>query len=149
LQAMSSIQGRHMDITRIEGPTGRQTTTKPGGHRGPTLGPTGQSPCESTGQGGPTRGRPTSQVGRTDLVSAHLSLPRGASLMAPDPFPGYSHHFSRSCPRPINSCEGVTPQFFLISIINANHRFKQVKHVEIGQTLVNLGHHLENLVNNH
>jgi hypothetical protein len=35
---------------------------------------------------------------------------------------------------------------FLMSIINANDR---VKHVDSSQTLVNLGHHLENLVNNH
>jgi hypothetical protein len=35
---------------------------------------------------------------------------------------------------------------FLISIITANDR---VKPVDSSQTLVNLGHHLENLVNNH
>jgi hypothetical protein len=38
---------------------------------------------------------------------------------------------------------------FLISIISANDQIKRVKHVDDGQTLVNLGHHLENLVNNH
>jgi hypothetical protein len=36
---------------------------------------------------------------------------------------------------------------FLISIINANDRINWVKPVDIGQTLVNLGHHLENRVN--
>jgi hypothetical protein len=35
---------------------------------------------------------------------------------------------------------------FLISIISANDR---VKHIDFSQTLVNLGHHLENQVNNH
>jgi hypothetical protein len=43
----------------------------------------------------------------------------------------------------------VMPQVFIISIISANDRIKRVEHVDIGQTLVNLGHHLENLVNNH
>jgi hypothetical protein len=38
----------------------------------------------------------------------------------------------------------VTPRF-LISIISAND---QVKPVDSSQTLVNLGHHLENLVKN-
>jgi hypothetical protein len=39
----------------------------------------------------------------------------------------------------------VTPRF-LINVINANSK---VKPVDIGQTLVNLSRHLENLVNNH
>jgi hypothetical protein len=47
-----------MDITRIEGPTGRQIALKPVGHQGPTLGPTRQPPRESPGQGGSTRGQP-------------------------------------------------------------------------------------------
>jgi hypothetical protein len=72
MQAMSPIQGkqprrirgRHMDIPRIEGPTFRQTASKPGGHQGPTLGPTEQPPHKSTGRGGPTRGRLIPQVGR-------------------------------------------------------------------------------------
>jgi hypothetical protein len=38
----------------------------------------------------------------------------------------------------------MTPRFF-ISIISANDL---VKHVDFGQILVNLGHHLENLANN-
>jgi hypothetical protein len=67
-----------VDVTWIQGLTGTQTTSKPSEHHGPTLGPTGQPPHESTGRGGPTRGRPTPQVGQTDLVSAHPSLPRGA-----------------------------------------------------------------------
>jgi hypothetical protein len=37
---------------------------------------------------------------------------------------------------------------FLISAINANARISEVKPTEIGQTMVNLGHHLENLANN-
>jgi hypothetical protein len=37
---------------------------------------------------------------------------------------------------------------FLISIISANDRINWVKPADVGQTLVNLGHHLENLVNN-
>jgi hypothetical protein len=37
---------------------------------------------------------------------------------------------------------------FLISVINANDRITWVKLSDIGQTMVNLGHHLENLVNN-
>jgi hypothetical protein len=37
---------------------------------------------------------------------------------------------------------------FLISVINANNRISWVKPTDIGQTMVNLGHHLENLVNN-
>jgi hypothetical protein len=37
---------------------------------------------------------------------------------------------------------------FLISVINANDRFSWVKLTDIGQTMVNLGHHLKNLVNN-
>jgi hypothetical protein len=37
---------------------------------------------------------------------------------------------------------------FLISVINANDRISWVKPADIGQTMVNLGHHLENLVNN-
>jgi hypothetical protein len=41
---------------------------------------------------------------------------------------------------------GVMPQVFLISIINAKDR---VKHVGSSRTMVNLGHHLENPVNNH
>jgi hypothetical protein len=100
MQAMSPIQGkqprrirgRHVDVTWIEGPTGRQTASKPSGHRGPTLGPTAQPPRESTGRSGPTMGRPTPQVGRTDLVSAHPSLPRGVSWLAPCPLPGCSRH---------------------------------------------------------
>jgi hypothetical protein len=32
---------------------------------------------------------------------------------------------------------------FLISVIDANDRSNRVKPVDIGQTLVNLGHHLE------
>jgi hypothetical protein len=36
---------------------------------------------------------------------------------------------------------------FLISVINANDRISWVKPADIGQTLVNLGHHLENLAN--
>jgi hypothetical protein len=36
---------------------------------------------------------------------------------------------------------------FLISVINANDRINWVKPVDIGKTLVNQGHHLENLVN--
>jgi hypothetical protein len=35
---------------------------------------------------------------------------------------------------------------FLISIISAND---WVKHIDSSQTLVNLGHHLKNLANNH
>jgi hypothetical protein len=35
-----------------------------------------------------------------------------------------------------------------MSIIGAND-INRAKHVDFGQTLVNLGHHLENLVNNH
>jgi hypothetical protein len=81
-----------MDITRIEGPMGRQTTSKPGGHWGPTEGPTRQPSRRSTGRGGPTRGWLTPQVNRADLVLAHLSLPRGASWSAPDPFPRCSRH---------------------------------------------------------
>jgi hypothetical protein len=38
---------------------------------------------------------------------------------------------------------------FLISIISANDLVNQVKHVDFDQTLVNLGHHLENLANIH
>jgi hypothetical protein len=38
---------------------------------------------------------------------------------------------------------------FLISIISTNDLVNQVKHVDFGQTLVNLGHHLENLGHNH
>jgi hypothetical protein len=38
---------------------------------------------------------------------------------------------------------------FLISVINANDRINWVKPADVGQTMVNLGHHLENLVNNH
>jgi hypothetical protein len=34
---------------------------------------------------------------------------------------------------------------FLISIISANDRINRVKHVDVGQTLVNLDQHLENL----
>jgi hypothetical protein len=30
-----------------------------------------------------------------------------------------------------------------------NDLVNRIKHVDFGQTLVNLGHHLENLVNNH
>jgi hypothetical protein len=37
---------------------------------------------------------------------------------------------------------------FLISVINANDRISWVKPADIGQTMVNLGHHLENLVSN-
>jgi hypothetical protein len=37
---------------------------------------------------------------------------------------------------------------FLFSIINENRRFSWVKPADIGQTMVNLGHHLENLANN-
>jgi hypothetical protein len=37
---------------------------------------------------------------------------------------------------------------FLISLISANDRINWVKPVDIGQTLVNLGQHLENLANN-
>jgi hypothetical protein len=37
---------------------------------------------------------------------------------------------------------------FLISVINANDRISLVKPTDIGQNMVNLGHHLENLVNN-
>jgi hypothetical protein len=37
---------------------------------------------------------------------------------------------------------------FLIIIINANDRISWVKPADIGQTMVNLGHHLENLVSN-
>jgi hypothetical protein len=47
-----------------------------------------------------------------------------------------------------NTSIRVTPRF-LISIISANDLINQVKHVDFGQTLVNLGHHLENLANNH
>jgi hypothetical protein len=36
---------------------------------------------------------------------------------------------------------------FLISVINANDRINWVKPVDIGQTLVNQGHHSENRVN--
>jgi hypothetical protein len=36
---------------------------------------------------------------------------------------------------------------FLISIISANDRISWVKPADIGQTMVNLGHHPENLVN--
>jgi hypothetical protein len=57
MQAMSPIQGkqnqrirgRHGDITWIEGPTGRQTASKPSGHRESTWGPTWQTPRESKG----------------------------------------------------------------------------------------------------
>jgi hypothetical protein len=38
---------------------------------------------------------------------------------------------------------------FLISIISAIDRISRVKPADVGQTLVNLGHHLENLTNNH
>jgi hypothetical protein len=31
-------------------------------------------------------------VGRTDLMSTHSGLPRGASWSAPDPLPGCSRH---------------------------------------------------------
>jgi urease accessory protein UreE len=37
---------------------------------------------------------------------------------------------------------------FLISIINANDRISWVKPADIGQSMVNLGHHLGNLVSN-
>jgi hypothetical protein len=37
---------------------------------------------------------------------------------------------------------------FLISIISANDRISRVKPADVGQTMVNLGHHLENLTNN-
>jgi hypothetical protein len=61
MQAMSPIQGKHpqrirgwhVDIRRVEGPTGRQTASNSGGHQGPTLEPTGQPPRESIGWGGP------------------------------------------------------------------------------------------------
>jgi hypothetical protein len=43
---------------------------------------------------------------------------------------------------------GVTPQV-LITIISAYDLVNQVKHVDFGQTLVNPGHHLENLANIH
>jgi hypothetical protein len=36
---------------------------------------------------------------------------------------------------------------FLISAINANDRINWVKPADVGQTMVNLGHHLENRVN--
>jgi hypothetical protein len=36
---------------------------------------------------------------------------------------------------------------FLISVINANDRISLVKTADIGQTYVNMGHHLENLTN--
>jgi hypothetical protein len=50
MQAMSLIQGkqprrlrgRHMDTTRIEGSTGRQTASNSCGHQAPTQGPTGK-----------------------------------------------------------------------------------------------------------
>jgi hypothetical protein len=38
---------------------------------------------------------------------------------------------------------------FLLGLFNANDRVDQVKHVNFGQTSVNLGNHLENLANNH
>jgi hypothetical protein len=38
---------------------------------------------------------------------------------------------------------------FLISVINANGRISRVKPADIGQTLVDLGHHPENIANNH
>jgi hypothetical protein len=37
---------------------------------------------------------------------------------------------------------------FLISVTNANDQISWVKPADIGQTMVNLGHHLENLINN-
>jgi hypothetical protein len=36
---------------------------------------------------------------------------------------------------------------FLINVINANDWISRVKPTDTGQTLVNLGHHLENLAN--
>jgi hypothetical protein len=36
---------------------------------------------------------------------------------------------------------------FQLGLFNANGRVNLVKHVDVGPTLVNLGHHLENLAN--
>jgi hypothetical protein len=52
---LNHIRG-HVDITWIEGPTGKQTTSKPSGHWELTWGPTRQPPRKSTSRGGPTRG---------------------------------------------------------------------------------------------
>jgi hypothetical protein len=47
---------------------------------------------------------------------------------------------------PIPSMGALWRSRFLSSIISDNDR---VKHVDSSQTVVNLGHHLENLANNH
>jgi hypothetical protein len=44
---------------------------------------------------------------------------------------------------------GMWRHRFLISIISAKDLVNQVKHVDFGQILVNLGHHLKNLAGNH
>jgi hypothetical protein len=38
---------------------------------------------------------------------------------------------------------------FHLGLINANDQVNQVKHIDFGQTLVNLDHHLKNLANKH
>jgi hypothetical protein len=115
MQAMSSIQGKrprrirgwHVDVTWIEGPTGRQTTSKPGGHRGPTLGPTGQPPRESTCRGGPTKGS-VDPIGRPNQPCVGSSWPSMWCLLVGSwSTLGVLTPFSRSCPRPINRREGT------------------------------------------
>jgi hypothetical protein len=55
-------------------------------HRECTQGPTWKSTGGRWRRVGPKRVRPNCGFGRTDLVSAHLGLPRGASLLVPKPF---------------------------------------------------------------
>jgi hypothetical protein len=68
-----------MDITGIEGPTGRLTASNSCGHRALMQGPTGQPRREGKPRVGPTGDRPTPQVGRTNLAAATQELPHGAS----------------------------------------------------------------------
>jgi hypothetical protein len=63
-----------------------QTASNPRGHPKPPWGPTWKPAEENTPPLGPTRGRLTPQVGRTDLVAASERPPRGAPWLSPGPF---------------------------------------------------------------
>jgi hypothetical protein len=64
-------------------------------------------------------------------------------------------HLSLPCPWNFESRDGIFlggrlwHMRFLIRLISANDRINWVQPVDIGQTLVNLGHHLETQANNH
>jgi hypothetical protein len=74
-------------------------------------------------------------------------LDRAASTLTFIPPTGARIH--QGCPPPLFSHGvGMTPQV-LISAIYANDRINWVKPIDVGQTTVNLSHHLENLVKNH